>query len=98
MPAVCIFSASPFAFARAVRCLIVLVRTAPFVSTRWRRMTVDDLNRIAEYHAEMVNPGRWPDMTDRQKAVQLRNVAQVITAALMCGHLLRKSPVKVTVE
>jgi hypothetical protein len=61
-------------------------------------MTADDLKRIAERYTELMSRGVWADMTDAQKAVSLLHVGRALKAALLEGFLVRKSPVKVTVE
>jgi hypothetical protein len=61
-------------------------------------MTADDFKRIAERYTELMSPGVWADMTDAQKAVSLLYVGKALQAALLEGFLVRKSPVKVTVE
>jgi hypothetical protein len=61
-------------------------------------MTTDDLKRIAARYTELMSPGVWPDMTDAQKAVSLLHVGKALQAALLEGFMVRKSPVKVTVE
>lgn len=61
-------------------------------------MTADDFKRIAERYTELMNPGLWPDMSDAQKAVQLLTVGKALQAELLEGFMVRKSPVKVTVE
>ena len=61
-------------------------------------MTADDLRGIAERYAELMRPGEWLRMSDAQKAVQLLTVGKALQAALLEGFMVRKSPVKVTVE
>jgi hypothetical protein len=61
-------------------------------------MTADNLKCIAERYTELINPGQWIGMTDAQKAVSLFHAGQAPHAALLEGFLVRKSPIKVTVE
>jgi hypothetical protein len=44
----------------------------------------DDLKQIAEYHAQMVNPGMWAEMSDKQRATARRNVWQWLTNFIRC--------------
>jgi hypothetical protein len=61
-------------------------------------MTADDFKRIAARYTELMHPGEWARMSDGQKAVQLLTIGKALQAALLEGFLVRKSPVKVTVE
>jgi hypothetical protein len=61
-------------------------------------MTANDLKRIAERYTELMRPGEWSRMSEAQKAVQLLTIGKALQAALLEGFLVRKSPVKVTVE
>jgi hypothetical protein len=63
-----------------------------------RPMTDSDLQAIAEYRVEMVNPGMWSEMSDRQKVAAMRDVRLTITAQLMCGFIPRKAAIRNPVE
>jgi hypothetical protein len=61
-------------------------------------MTDSDLQEIAEYRVEMVNPGMWAEMSDKQKVAALRDIKQFVVALLMCGWMPRKAAIRIPVE
>jgi hypothetical protein len=61
-------------------------------------MTDTDLQEFAEYRVEMVNPGLWDEMSDKQKVAALRDARLWIAAQLMCGWMPRKAAIKIPVE
>jgi hypothetical protein len=61
-------------------------------------MTEDDLMRVAARYTELVRPGEWPRMSDRQKGVVFLQAGTMAKAFLLEGFMMRSSPVRVTVE
>jgi hypothetical protein len=58
-------------------------------------MTEDDLMRAAARYTELVNPGFWPEMTERQKGVVFLQAGTMAKAFLLEGFMMRSSPVRV---
>jgi hypothetical protein len=61
-------------------------------------MTEEDLMRVAARYTELVNPGSWHDLTDRQKGVVFLQVGTMAKAFLLEDFLMRTSPVRVLVD
>lgn len=54
-------------------------------------MTPEQFYAIAARYVEIVSPGRWPELTDKQQAVHVRLIGDVTMAMIAEGFMPQRS-------